>query len=139
MPENKTKPTKVNPRAFIKQVENEQRRKDALELLKMMQDVTGAKPTMWGPSIIGFDRYRYRYASGHSGEAPLAGFSPRKQELVVYLAPDLDNSVLMKKLGKHKTGKSCLYIKTLDDVNRGVLRDLVAASVAATRKRYPTS
>lgn len=139
MPENKTKPTKVNPRAFIKQVENEQRRKDALELLKMMQDVTGAKPTMWGPSIIGFDRYRYRYASGHSGEAPLAGFSPRKQELVVYLAPDLDNSALMKKLGKHKTGKSCLYIKTLDDVNRGVLRDLVAASVAATRKRYPTS
>jgi hypothetical protein len=137
MAKNKTKPTSVSPKTFISQIENDERRKDALELVKMMRDVTGAKPTMWGPSIIGFDRYRYTYASGHSGEAPLAGFSPRQQELVVYLAPGLDNTALMRKIGKHKTGKSCLYIKKLDDVDRGVLRDLVAASIAEIRKRYP--
>ena len=139
MPENKTKPTTASPKTFINQIENEQRRKDALELVRMMQDVTGAKPTMWGPSIIGFDRVRYTYATGRSGDMPLAGFSPRKQELVVYLAPGFDGKAIMKKLGKHKIGKSCLYIKKLDDVDRKVLRDLVAESIAETRERYPTS
>ena len=137
MPENKTKPTTVSPKTFINQVENEQRRTDALELLKMMQDVTGAKPEMWGSTIVGFDRYQYMYASGRSGEAPLTGFSPRKQELVLYLGPALENATLTARLGKHKTGKGCLYIRKLDDVDRGVLRDLVAASIAEMRKRHP--
>ena len=137
MAENKTQPTTVSPKTFISQVENEQRRKDALEILEMMQDVTGAKPKMWGSTIVGFDQYRYTYASGRFGEAPLTGFSPRKQELVLYLGPVVENKKLTARLGKHKTGKGCLYIRKLDDVDRSVLRDLVAASIAEMRKRHP--
>jgi hypothetical protein len=101
----------------------------------MMQDITGAPPKMWGPSIVGFGSYRYTYASGRSGEICITGFSPRSGALVVYLGPGIDNAKLMGKLGKHKTGKGCLYINKLDDVDRGVLRKLIEHSIAELRKR----
>jgi hypothetical protein len=137
MTENKTKVIKVSPAAFIATVEGDQRRRDCRELVTLMRDITGQPPKMWGPSIVGFDRYHYRYASGREGESLLTGFSPRKRELVLYLGPGLENRKLMAKLGKHKAGKGCLYVKTLDDIDRTVLRALVAESVAAMRQRYP--
>jgi hypothetical protein len=137
MAEIKTRPTKVSPRTFINQVDDEQQRKDCRELLAVMQDITGHPPKMWGPSIVGFDQYHYKYASGREGDSLLTGFSPRKQGLVLYLGPGLEDKGLMAKLGKHKAGKGCLYLKTLDDVDRHVLRALVVQSVDAMRKRYP--
>ena len=137
MAENKTKPTRASAAQFIAQVDGEQRRKDCQELIALMQDVTGHPPRMWGSSIVGFDQYHYRYESGREGDTLLTGFSPRKQDLVLYLGPGLENTQLMKKLGKHKAGKGCLYVKKLDDVDRGVLRALVEDSVSAMRNRYP--
>lgn len=137
MPELETKPTKVTAKEFIDSVENDQRRKDARELVKIMRELTGKPPVMWGGSIVGFDRYRYKYASGREGEICLTGFSPRKQNLVIYLGPDLDNDALLRKLGKHKRGEGCLYINKLDDVDRKVLRELIAHSIAEMRKRHP--
>ena len=136
MAEIKTRPTKVSPRTFINQVDNEQKRKDCRELLVLMQDITGHPPKMWGTSIVGFDQYHYEYASGREGDILLTGFSPRKQDLVLYLGPGLENKGLMAKLGKHKSGKGCLYLKTLDDVDRGVLRELISTSVHALRLRH---
>lgn len=137
MAENKTKLTQVSAAAFIGAVADERRRKDCRELVALMRDVTGKPPKMWGESIVGFDAYHYKYATGRKGESLLTGFSPRQQELVLYLGPGIENELLMKKLGKHKTGKGCLYIKRLDDVDRTVLRTLVEESVAEMRKRHP--
>jgi hypothetical protein len=139
MPENKTQPTKVSPASFIGQVDGEQRRKDCKELVALMRNITGHPPKMWGPSIVGFDKYHYKYASGREGVSLLTGFSPRKQDLVLYLGPGLSNKSLMAKLGKHKAGKGCLYLKRLDDVDRDVLRALVEESVAAMRQQYKQS
>ena len=139
MAENKTKPTTISPRTFINQVENEQKRKDCHELAALMQDITGHPPKMWGSGIVGFDQYHYRYDSGREGESLLTGFAPRKDGLVLYLGPGLENTALTNKLGKHKTGKGCLYVRKLDDVDRGVLRDLIVTSVKAMRERYPRS
>jgi hypothetical protein len=101
-----------------------------------MQEITGHPPKMWGTSIVGFDQYHYKYESGREGDILLTGFSPRKQDLVLYLGEDgLGNKGLLAKLGKHKAGKGCLYLKRLDDIDRGVLRSLIEKSVAATRKR----
>jgi hypothetical protein len=135
MAENKTKPTKVSPAAFIRQVTDERRRKDCQELIALMRDVTGHPPKMWGTSIVGFGQYQYKYASGREGESLLTGFSPRKQNLVLYLGPGIENKSLMTKLGKHKTGKGCLYLTRLDDVDRSVLRTLVEESVAIMQKQ----
>ena len=132
--EAKTKATKTDPLKFIDKVENEVKRKDSHELLAMMREITAEPPKMWGPSIIGFGSYHYRYASGHEGETCLAGFSPRASALVVYLGPGIENKALMAKLGKHKRGVGCLYIKRLDDIDRGVLRKLVEHSIAEIRK-----
>jgi hypothetical protein len=120
-------------------VDNEQKRRDCLELVALMQDITGHPPKMWGASIIGFDQYHYRYESGREGDILLTGFSPRKQDLVLYLGPGIENGSLMAKLGKHKTGKGCLYLKKLEDVDRKVLRELILTSVKALRERYPRS
>jgi Domain of unknown function (DU1801) len=136
MAENKTKATVVDPHAFINQVEDEQKRKDSKELVRLMSDVTGKPPKMWGPTIVGFGKYRYKYDSGREGEICLTGFSPRKPSLVLYLGPGLEDKDLMSRLGKHKTGKGCLYIKKLDDIDRTVLKKLVVKSVAEMRKRY---
>ena len=137
MADIKTTPTSVSPAAFIGSIESAQKRKDCRELVALMREVTGHPPKMWGPSIVGFDRYHYKYASGREGDMLLAGFSPRKQNLVLYVGPGLEDKGLLAKLGKHKTGKGCLYLKTLDDVDRTVLRALVEKSVLAMRERYP--
>jgi len=131
---NKTVATSADPLAFIDKVKNAVKRKDSHELVAMMREITGEPPKMWGPSIVGFGSYRYRYASGHEGEICIAGFSPRSSALVVYLGPALQNEQLVAKLGKHKRGVGCLYIKKLDDIDRGVLRKLIEHSIAEIRK-----
>ena len=136
MAEIKTTVRSTSAAAFIKEVDGEQRRKDCRELVALMRDVTGHPPKMWGTSIVGFDRYHYKYASGREGEMLLTGFSPRKQDLVLYLGPGLQNAKLRAKLGKHKAGQGCLYLKTLDGVDREVLRALVEYSVAEMRKQH---
>jgi len=138
MAEIKTKLTEVSPAAFIDKVDNEQRRKDGHELVALMKKVTGKPAKMWGPSIVGFDQYHYKYATGHEGDMPITGFSPRKQSLVLYLGPGLEDTKLLSKLGKHKVGKGCLYINKLDDVDRDLLRELVTKSVEKMRKLYPS-
>ena len=130
----KTVATSADPIAFIDEVKNEAKRKDSHELVAMMREITGEPPKMWGPSIVGFGSYHYRYASGHEGEICLAGFSPRSSALVVYLGPALQNKQLVAKLGKHKHGVGCLYIKKLDDIDRSVLRKLIEHSIAEIRK-----
>jgi Domain of unknown function (DU1801) len=132
MAEPKTKKTTASVTAFIDAVENDARRADAKAVLKLMKDVTGEKPALWGPSIIGFGSYK-----AASGDWPIVGFSPRKANLVLYIMPGFAQyDALMKKLGKHKTGKSCLYLNKLADVDQGVLRELVERSVAHMRATH---
>jgi hypothetical protein len=138
MAELKTKQTDASVKDFLNKVPDKQKRDDCFAIAKMMEEATGAKPKMWGKSIVGFGSYRYKYASGREGEMLLTGFSPRKQDLVLYLGPGLENEALMARLGKHKTGKGCLYVKRLDDVDRQVLRELVGHSVETMRKRHPS-
>ena len=125
-----THPTDASVEAFLAQVPDERRRQDARRLCAMMQEITSEPPAMWGTSIVGFGTYHYRYASGHEGDSALAGFSPRRQHLVIYLVGefrDRHQSVLAR-LGPHKTGKGCLYIKRLDDVDPDALRELIVRS-----------
>ena len=137
MSELKTKPTKASVAAFLNSVEDDQRRRDAREVVKLMNEITGKRAKMWGSSIVGFGTYHYKYKSGREGDWPVTGFSPRKQNLAIYIMPGFSRySALMKKLGKYKTGKSCLYLKKLDDVDRKVLRQLIARSVADMTKLY---
>lgn len=137
--ENKTQVTEVDPVDFVSAVEHPTRRADGELLLEMMQRVTGHVPKMWGPSIIGFGRYRYRYESGREGEFMLTGFSPRKANLVVYILPGYDDiSEQLDRLGKHRVGKSCLYINKLADVDMDVLEEIVADSVSRMRTNYET-
>jgi len=136
MTENKTKPTKVSVAAFIAAVADQTQRADAKALVKLMQSVAGEQPKMWGTSIIGFGSCHYRYESGREGDMPLIGFSPRKAATVLYnLLGSSDSAALLAKLGKHTTGKGCLYIKKLSDVDQKVLQALAVKSVAATRAR----
>jgi hypothetical protein len=132
MAELKTKKTTASVTAFIDAVESDVRRADAKTILKLMREITGEKPAMWGPSIIGFGAYE-----GPTGPWPIVGFSPRKANLVLYIMPGFAQyDALLGKLGKHKTGASCLYVNKLADVDMDVLRKLVAQSVAAMRKKY---
>jgi hypothetical protein len=136
MADNKTKPTKLSVAAFINTLSDPTRRADAKSLVKLMQTAAGEKPTMWGPSIIGFGSYHSRYDSGREGDMPLVGFSPRKAATVLYnLIGSGASKALLAKLGKHTTGKGCLYIKKLADVDQQVLQAMVAKSVAAMRAR----
>lgn len=133
--ELKTKATGASVGAFIAAVPSETRRRDAKTLLALMKKLTGEKPKMWGPSIIGFGSWRYEYDSGHSGEMCMAGFSPRASSLVVYVAPAvLQNKEQLAQLGKHKHGKSCLYINKLADVDPSTLEAIIVASIAEARK-----
>lgn len=131
MAEPKTRKTAASVKDFIAAVPDERRRKDAAALARMLAEVTGEKAAMWGPSIVGFGSYQ-----GPTGQWPVASFSPRKANLVVYLAPGFENGTLLQRLGPHSHGKSCLYLKSLSDVDTQVLRKLVESSVADTRKRY---
>jgi hypothetical protein len=138
--EAKTKPTAVTPKDFVAAMEDGQRKKDAEVLLKWMTKVTGMKPKMWGPSIIGFGTYSYTYDTGRSGEMCITGFSPRKANLVLYILPGYDElGDRLDRLGKHKIGKSCLYINKLADVDMGVLEEIVDYGVSYVRKKYKTS
>jgi hypothetical protein len=139
MADNKTKPTELSVAAFIDAITDPTKRADAKALVKLMQDVAGEKPKMWGPSIIGFGSYHYRYDSGREGDMPLIGFSPRKTATVVYnVIGSSDSMAFLAKLGKHTTGKGCLYIKKLADVDQQVLEAMVVKSLAALRARNPS-
>jgi hypothetical protein len=134
----KTKPTEISVESFLNNVADEDARRDSFTLVSLMEKVTGEKARMWGPSIVGFGKYRYKYDSGREGEMCMVGFSPRKANLTMYvLAGNPDQADLLSKLGKHKTGKGCLYIKKLSDVNPDVLEKLVAQCIDILKKRYP--
>ncbi|MBC8329874.1 MAG: DUF1801 domain-containing protein [Planctomycetes bacterium] len=131
MAELKTKQHDGDVEAFLDAVEPEQRRRDSRAVCRIMQEVTGEPPKMWGPSIVGFGSYHYVYASGREGDWMLSGFSPRKQALTLYIMSGFTRyDELMAKLGKYKTGKACLYLKKLEDVDEKVLRELIRLSVA---------
>ena len=136
--ENKTKPTTVSPAAFLAaKVKDPGQLEDCRALVKLFRELTGKPAKMWGPSIVGFGSYHYIYPSGREGDAPLIGFAPRGKELVLYLYPHAGANALLKKLGKHKAGAGCLYIKSLEGVDGGVLEQLARASIAELRKKYP--
>jgi len=137
MADNKTQPTKVSVAAFIDSLTDPTRRADAKALVKLMRSAAGEAPKMWGPSIIGFGSRHYKYDSGREGDMPIVAFSPRKAATVLYsLTGSSASAALLAKLGKHTTGKGCLYIKKLADVDQAVLEALVATSVAAIRERH---
>lgn len=138
MAEIKTKPTQVTVDDFIAAVENPVRREEAKTVCAMLERITGEPPRMWGPSIIGFGSYRYKYDSGHEGTMCRLGFSPRKAQLVLYiLTEDSRQAEQLARLGKHKTGKSCLYINKLADVDIGVLEEMTHGALAWMNARYP--
>lgn len=138
MAETKTKPTDVTVDAFIAAVEHPVRRADAVAIRAMMERLTGEPARMWGPSIIGFGSYNYRYDSGHEGTSCRLGFSPRKAELVLYvLTGEPEQTAQLARLGKHKAGKSCLYVKQLADVDSAVLEEITRGALAHMDARYP--
>lgn len=138
--ENKTQATVARVEDFVTGIADENQRADARSLIAMMTRLSGEPATMWGPSIIGFGRYRYRYDSGREGEMCRIGFSPRKGQTVLYLIDGFEgHAELMAKLGKHKTGKSCLYVKRLSDIDLVVLEDMCRASLAYMAAKYPES
>lgn len=133
----KTSKNDASVDAFLQSIDDEKKRRDSYELLQLMKDVTGREPAMWGKSIVGFGSYHYKYKSGQEGDWFLTGFSPRKQNLTLYIMPGFERyEKLMAKLGKHKTGKACLYVKKLEDVDRGVLKSLVSESVKYMEEKY---
>lgn len=130
MAELKTKPTQASVKEFLNQIPDKERREDCFAVAKIMEEITGDKPKMWGPSIVGFGTYHYKYASGREGDWPVTGFSPRKKDLTLYLMMGFEKHAdLMAKLGKHSTGKSCLYIKRLSDIHVPTLKKLIKTSV----------
>ena len=139
MAELKTQPTRASVTEFVAGIEDQQQRADAKKVAAMMRRATGKRAKMWGPSIVGYGSYHYKYASGRDGDFMITGFSPRKQALTVYIMPGFSGlEKLLEKLGKYKTGKSCLYIKRLSDVDEKVLEKLIVDSVRVMRKKYET-
>jgi len=137
MAENKTKKNTASVASFLNAIEDPRKRSDAKKVAAMMRRATGKRARLWGSSIVGYGEYHYKYESGREGDWALVGFSPRKQNLAVYIMPGFDAfPALMKKLGKYKTGKSCLYLNKLDDVDHDVLEKLIGDSVKVMRKRY---
>lgn len=140
MSEAKTKPTPASVATYLAAIEDETRRQDCEALVTLMQRITGCPPVLWGTSIVGFDQYHYKYASGHEGDACVIGFSSRKGDISVYLLTGYDGAekqALLARLGRHKIGKACLYIRRLADVDLSVLEELATRSVAETKTRYP--
>ena len=130
MAELKTKRNQGDVKAFLNSVENDKKRQDSFTILELMKQVTGKQPEMWGDSIVGFGSYHYKYASGREGDWFITGFSPRKQNLTLYIMAGFDEyDQLLGKLGKHSIGKSCLYIKKIEDIDMDVLKELVQKSV----------
>ncbi|KAF2327517.1 DUF1801 domain-containing protein [Flavobacterium nitrogenifigens] len=138
MAKNKTTETQNSVTDFINAVENDVKRNDAFELLKIIEEITGFEPKMWGPSIIGFGSYHYKYESGHEGDAPLAGFSPRKTAMTVYFyLPEEKREALLSKLGKHTSSKACIYVKKLTDIDIEILKKIILLSIEYTQNLYP--
>ena len=138
MAENKTRPTKVSVENHIAAIANEEQRNDARRLVELMRKVTGQEPRMWGPTMVGFGSYHYKYATGREGDSALAAFAARGRELVVYIAESFEGrDELLAKLGKHRTGKVCLYMRRLADIDVKVLEKLIVRSIADTKSRYP--
>jgi hypothetical protein len=136
MAEPRTKVTKVSPKAFLEKQPDEARRKDCAKIVQIMKKATGEPPRMWGTGMVGFGKYHYRYDSGREGDTFIVGFAPRKTDLTLYLPGAMQKSPgLLGKLGKHKTGKGCLYLERLDDVDLGVLERLIAASVKHVKSK----
>lgn len=138
MAELKTQQTKASVEEYLDSIEDPQRREDCVAMSALLKRVTKFEPQMWGSAIVGFGSYHYRYDTGHEGDACLVGFSSRKSEIVVYIAEGFDSrEKLLQQLGKHRTGKVCVYIKRLSDIDVAVLEKLVKASVAEMRRKYP--
>nr|WP_285848132.1 MULTISPECIES: DUF1801 domain-containing protein [unclassified Mesobacillus] len=134
----KTKENDHSVISFIESVESPKKRDDAYKLLDIFTDTTGYQAKMWGPSIIGFGSYHYKYESGHEGDAPLVGFSPRKAKISLYFATgDTEREALLKDFGKHTSGKACVYINKVDDIDTEVLKALIHQSVVFLKERYP--
>jgi hypothetical protein len=137
MAELKTQPTRKSVPKFIKGIDNVNRREDCEQLVKLMETITAEKPILWGDNIVGFGVYRYTQRSGQQGKWPLTGFSPRKQNLTIYIMPGFDKyKTKLEKLGKHKHSVSCLYLGRLSDVDNTVLAEIIADSVTVMRNRY---
>ncbi|MFC1689037.1 DUF1801 domain-containing protein [Pseudomonadota bacterium] len=137
MSSNKTVETDDRVENFINTVDNEQKRKDSWDMIALMKKITGAEPKMWGSSLVGFGQYHYKYESGREGDFFITGFSPRKTAFTVYIMPGFDAyEEQMARLGPHKTGKSCLYLKNLDVVDREVLKEIIEDSVGVMHERY---
>ena len=135
----KTTQTDHSVTEFINNVDKEVKRNDSFKLIEIFKSITGQDPKMWGPSIIGFGRYHYKYESGHEGDMPLAGFSPRKDSLVIYIATEFKKrEELLIQLGKHKSSKSCVYVKKLDDIDIPTLKKMIKNSMDYTTKLYPS-
>ena len=133
----KTKENNGDVLAFLNSVEHDKRRTDSLKVLEMMSEITGETPKMWGSSIVGFGSYHYKYESGREGDFFLTGFSPRKQSMTLYIMPGFGRyQELIEKLGKHKTGKSCLYVNKLEDVDETILKELISMSVEYMNNKY---
>lgn len=138
MSDVKTKVNDASVEDFLNTIEHPVKRADSFNLLQMISDITGDTPKMWGDSIVGFDSYHYVYKSGREGEWPIVGFSPRKQNISLYIMPGFSNfEPLLKKLGKHKTSKACLYVNKLADVDLDILKELIKQSVDYMRNKYP--
>ncbi|MGD8166888.1 DUF1801 domain-containing protein [Herbiconiux sp. P16] len=135
--ENKTQYTDASVEEFIAGQPSEKVRADSRILIELMTRVTGEQPRMWGPTIVGFGSYHYRYASGREGDAPIAAFSPRRPELVIYAMPEVLDAETLARLGKHRATKACVYVKQLDDVDLDVLTTLVEQSIALVESTYP--
>ncbi len=140
MAEQKTKPNDQSVSVFLDKIPDETRRIECYAILNMMKRVTNAEPKIWGTGLVGFGNYHYKYESGHEGDCFVTGFAPRKGALTLYITAGVERfPKLLAKLGKHKAGKGCLYIKKLDDVNLSVLEDLVKQSVEQTRAKYKSA
>ena len=138
MAKNKTAETQNSVIDFINAVDSEAKRNDAFELVKIMKAITGFEPKMWGPSIIGFGTYHYKYATGHEGDAPLAAFSPRKAATTVYFyLPEEKREELFSNLGKYKVSKACIYIKKLSDIDVEILKYIISLSIEEVKNLYP--
>lgn len=137
MSDLKTKPNDQSVHSFLNTIEDDQKREVAFSLLELMKQITKKEPKMWGPSIVGFDSYHYKYDSGREGDWFITGFSPRKNNFSIYIMAGFDRfDDLMQKLGKHKTGKSCLYINHMDDINMKILQELIRESCEYMKKKY---
>lgn len=135
---NKTQPTSTSIAEFIESLDDERRQTECNQLVDLMREESGQEPVLWGPAIIGFGQYHYRYESGREGDFMRVGFSPRKQNLSIYIIPGFKPyQAVLERLGKHKVGKSCLYIKRLEDVDISALRELVRQSLIDMKERYP--